>query len=121
MKKITALVLGLIMAAFVFTGCASKNAVTVNVEQNGEVTLSKEYKTDAENLEELLVEKADELGATLVDSDYGKYIAGMNGYVASDDKHEYFELVVNGESAQTGASGVVIADGDVYLFRLTTY
>lgn len=121
MKKIIAVLLVAVIALFALTVCAPKNAVTIKVIRNDEVTLTKEYKTDLETLEALLVEKADELGATLIDSDYGKFVSGMDNYLASDEKHEFFEILVNDEAAQTGIAEIVIADGDVYTFRLSTY
>lgn len=100
---------------------AEQKTVTIQVEQDGKVTLEKQYESDLATLEELMVEQAGELGATLTDSEYGKFVSGMNGYVADSAKNEYFEFLVDGETAQVGIGSTELADGAVYLFRLATY
>ena len=98
-----------------------QKTVTIQVEQDGKVTLEKQVASDLATLEELMVERAEELGATLTDSEYGKFVSGMNGYVADSAKNEYFEFLVDGEPAQVGIGSTELADGAVYLFRLATY
>lgn len=95
--------------------------VTVQVEQDGKVTLEKTYESGLETLEELLLEKAEELGATLTDSEYGKFVEGMNGYVADASKNEYFEFLADGVSSPVGIKETKLADGASYLFRLSTF
>lgn len=129
MKRVIAFSLVLVMLAAALVGCAEKKAtVTVNVEQDGAVVLTKQYEVtlpanDAEALsvESVIVENAEELGAILEDSDYGKYVIGMNGYIADDAKQEYWAILVNGEMAMTGLRDTRVADGDVYTFQLATY
>ncbi|MFZ2539030.1 MAG: DUF4430 domain-containing protein [Oscillospiraceae bacterium] len=121
MKKIISLMLAVMLTASMFVGCSNKLNVTVNVSQDGKVTLEKAYKTDAETLENLLVEKTEELGATLTDSDYGKFVEGMNGYKADVTKNEFFEVLVDDVSSQVGISEIKLEDGKVYTFKLSKF
>lgn len=129
MKRVVSLALAVVLLAALFTGCAGKTGkVTVQVERDGQVTLTKEYEfalpaddSQSVSVESIVEEHAEELGATLVDSDYGKYVTGMDGYVADDAKQEYWSFLVNGEMSQTGLRDTKAADGDVYTFQLATY
>ncbi|MEG1718901.1 MAG: DUF4430 domain-containing protein, partial [Clostridia bacterium] len=77
--------------------------------------------TDKEYLEGLLVEKQKELGFTLTDSTYGKFVAGMNNYMADTNKQEFFEVLVNDVPAMYGISEIPLKDGEKYSFRISTY
>lgn len=149
-KKASVLLMSLVMTVLLLAGCQNGNGstvssqagqssaissdttpssdaavelkkVTVQVEQDGKVTLEKTYESGLKTLEELLVEKAEELGATLTDSEYGKFVEGMNGYVADASKNEYFEFLADGVSSPVGIKETKLADGASYLFRLSTF
>lgn len=122
MKKIAVLIMTAIIATMLFTGCGgAKASVTVQVERGGEITIEKTYKTDVETLEALVVKYKDELGASYEDSDFGKFVTGMDNYTANAENNEFFEILVNDISSQVGMAEIKIADGDIYLFRLSTF
>lgn len=121
MKKIGSISLVFIMIIAIFTGCSSsKTTVTIKMDVNGEVT-TKEIKTDKITLEDLLVEKADELKITLSDSDYGKFITGINSYVADETANEFIEVIVNNESSMVGIKEITITDKDVYTLKVSKF
>lgn len=120
MKKILSISLTFIMLITIFTGCSSKNTVTIKMDVNGDV-VTQEYKTDKTTLEELLVEKTDELKLTLTDSDYGKYIEGINGYTPDYTKNEYVEILVDGVSSPVGIKEITLADGQVYTLQISVF
>jgi len=141
-KKFLSIAIALLMVTMVFIGCDKKTneqtssgsssteasdvqqskqvKVTVTININGE-TKSFAYETDKATLEELLVEKKDELKATFQDSEYGKMILGMNGYVADASKNEYFEILVDGVSSQVGAKEIPLEEGKTYEFKLSKF
>ncbi len=121
MKKIISLLLAVMLMVTMLVGCGNKLDVTVNVLQDGKVTLEKTYKTEEQTLEKLLVEKAEDLGATLTDSDYGKFVEGMNGYKADASKNEFFEVLVDDVSSQVGIAEIKLEDGKVYTFKLSKF
>lgn len=49
------------------------------------------------------------------------FVASINGVVADSKKHEFWELVINGQTAQVGAGSYTIQKGDSILWRLSTY
>lgn len=120
MKKVVSLSLIVMMIATIFVGCESKTKLTINMDIKGDVK-TVEYKTDKQTLEQLLVEKADELKATLEDSEYGKYVVGINGYTPDAAKNEYIEVLVDGKSSQVGVKEIKIEDGKVYTFKVSTF
>lgn len=121
-KKISALLAVLLAFTLLFAGCGQKVNVTVAVKQNDTVTLQKTYSVDKEaTVEDILVKYADELGATLEDSQYGKYITGINGYLADATKNEFVEFQVDGVPADVGISSVTVEEGKVYTFNITTW
>lgn len=144
MKKILSVTIALLMVAMVFIGCndtkkesgsSSQNSsvqsssseqqkkltkVKVTVDINGEVK-SFDYETDKETLEALLLEKTEELKATLKDSEYGKFVEGMNGYVADSKKNEFFEVLVDGVSSKVGIKEIKIEEGKAYQFKLSKF
>lgn len=138
MKRLLAATASLIMVAVILVGCTPKqtdtknnssvasnsstSAITVTIEMdiNGEVT-KKEYATELKTVEELLIEKSSELGMTLTDSEYGKFVSGANNYTADSAKNEFIEFLVNGKSSEVGIAGVTIVDKDIYTFKLSTF
>ena len=120
-KKTSTCLLALMMVICLLTACAAKASVTVQVIQNGTLTLEKTYRTNAATLEELLLAHEKELGAVLTDSDYGKFVEGMNGVVADPDKREFYSVGIDGEEAAVGIHEIALADGACYQFTLTNY
>lgn len=120
MKKVVSLSLVVMMIATIFVGCGNKTKVTIKMDIKGDVK-TVEYKTDKETLEDLLVEKTDELKATLKDSEYGKYVVAINGYTPDATKNEYIEVLVDGKSSQVGVKEIKIEDGKVYTFKVSTF
>ncbi|HEY4694522.1 MAG TPA: DUF4430 domain-containing protein [Candidatus Nanoarchaeia archaeon] len=49
------------------------------------------------------------------------YITAINGREASNDKKEYWKLVINGSDAQVGAGSYVVQDGDTIAWEIATY
>lgn len=121
MKKGFSLTLLCLLLAAALAGCAGQQTVTVSVEKDGEILLETEIKTQFETVEEMIEASAADLRATLVDSDYGKYVEGMAGYVADAASNEYWAFYVNGEMSQTGLRDTLIEDGAAYSFLLETY
>lgn len=58
-------------------------------------------------------------GCEWQDSDYGIYITGFNGMEEDVDNQYWWCVMVNGESATTGADEIPLQDGEVYSFVLT--
>lgn len=133
MKKFTSIAVSFIMVAVILVGCNTKPAeannsstavakatVTIEMDLNGEIT-KKEIATNDKTVEELLVANTTELGLTLTDSEYGKFVAGINDYLADVAKNEFVEFFVNGTSSQVGIAEVEIADKDTYTFKISTF
>ncbi|MBE6072096.1 MAG: DUF4430 domain-containing protein [Clostridium butyricum] len=51
---------------------------------------------------------------------YGRFVTGVHGRKADESKQEWWNLVVNGENSSTGIDDVMINDGDIVEFILTT-
>lgn len=126
-KKITAIVVVLVLSAILFVGyntfispkgVEGAKEVTINIinEKEG-VDETFTYNTDHEFLIQLLEENQEELGITLEEYDFGKMLTGMLGYVA-DSSSEYFHTYVNGEDAATGVGEIPLNDQDTYTFEL---
>lgn len=121
MKKALSMSLVCIMLIAMLTACGTpKNKVTVNIDINGTVTKT-ELKTTEATLEDVFIANQKELGLTLTDSDYGKFISGAGGYIADPAKNEFIEVLVNDVSSQVGIKEIIIADGDVYTLKLSTF
>ena len=89
--------------------------ITVNVDHlNGDDTSYTIY-TDAEYLSGAL-EQEDLIEGT--ESEYGLYVATVDGETADDSKQEWWGYSVNGEFAELGVDSQPVADGDVYDFVL---
>lgn len=49
------------------------------------------------------------------------FVVGINGRSADSKKKEFWELVINGAPAQVGAGSYIIQNGDIILWKLSTY
>lgn len=121
MKKITSALLAMMLIVSVLAGCKSKTEVTIKVEKDGSVQLEEAIKTDAETLEALLTDNAEKLGVTMQDSDYGKFVTGMNGYVADAEKKEFWLVSVDDVPSEVGVAEIKIEKGKVYSFKLSNF
>jgi len=74
-----------------------------------------DYETDKTILGDLL---AEENIIEYENSDYGRYVTGADGMEADSSKEEWWNVLVNGESASTGIDGIEIKEGDVYTLQL---
>lgn len=100
-------------------GIEGEKQVTIHVINEKEnVDKTFEYKTYHEFLQGLLEEKQEELDITFEESEFGKMITGMLGYVTDINK-EYFHISVGNEDAQTGVSEIPLEDNETYTFKLT--
>ena len=88
------------------------HTVTVKVTADG-FTVTLTLRTDAETLADALL--SEELCAG-EDAQYGLMISHVNGIRADYDldRGYYWSILVDGEAAMTGASGIAIQDGAVY-------
>ena len=91
------------------------------------VTLEKEdmdeeftFQTEFEFLSELIEEEAETLEAEYEMTDFGLSITEILGYEI-DESTEYLHLLVNGEDAETGVSGIEMMDGDEYVLDLRSF
>lgn len=57
-------------------------------------------------------------GCEWEESDYGIYITGFDGMEADMDNQYWWCVMVNGESATTGADEIPLQEGDTYNFVL---
>lgn len=98
------------------SGSAGEKTVVVQVVHGDGSTRDFTLKTEEENLGRALVE-----GEVVVDnqSTYGLYILTVDGETANEANQEWWCLTKNGESVNTGADEVVIADGEHYELTLT--
>jgi hypothetical protein len=64
-----------------------------------------------------VLEENSELGAKIENG----FLTTLEGYTASNDKREYFNVQVNGEDAMKGVAELEVKDGDVYTFEVRTY
>jgi hypothetical protein len=49
------------------------------------------------------------------------FVTAINDKTADSNKHEFWELVINGKPAEVGAGSYIIQTGDSILWRLNTY
>lgn len=85
----------------------------INESQSYEKTY--DYETNKTSLGDLLAEEGI---IEYEDSDYGRFITGADGMTADSSKEEWWNVLVNGESASTGIDGIEIHEGDVYTLQL---
>lgn len=74
-----------------------------------------EYKTDLDNLGELLKEKK-LIGYE--DSSYGMYIKEVKGMKEDQSNQYWWAILVNQESALSGANEIILKDQNVYTLEL---
>ncbi|MGX8797290.1 DUF4430 domain-containing protein [Fusibacter sp. JL298sf-3] len=77
--------------------------------------------TDAEYLYDLLEEKKETLGTVFDEQDFGPMLIGMKGYVATQEKKEFYHISINGEPAMVGVKDIPVLDGDVYRFEIQNW
>ena len=87
------------------------------VNEKGDYDKTYQYSTDEKTLGDLLVK---EKLIEYENSDYGRYVTAVDGMKADDSKQEWWNVQVNGESAQTGIDGIELKDGEKYALILTT-
>jgi len=130
-KKVVAIVAILLLAGLIYWGYsafiapkgeAGKKHVTIQVViSKQDIDEAFEYTTEHEFLYDLLKEKAQELGASFNEYDFGVMVSGMMNYTANEAENEYFHITVNGEDATAGVQEIPLKDGDVYKFELRTW
>lgn len=95
---------------------AGQNNVEVNVvNEKEDYDKTYSFETEEKTLGDLLDK---EKLVEYQDSDYGRYITGVDGMKADDSKQLWWSVEVNGESSQTGVDGIEIKDGDKYTLRM---
>lgn len=83
-----------------------------DVDREVEITTTEEYLSGALQQEKLIEGE---------DSAYGLYITTVDGRAADGSKNEFWGIYKDGTMTETGADGVVIADGDHYELVLGTW
>ena len=96
--------------------------VTVEIDATageGELTSAEVELPEGATAYDALVAAADDVNAS--DSDYGMYVAGVNGLAAGDfGDMSGWMFEVNGEMAEVGCSEYQLADGDVVTWTYVT-
>ncbi len=121
-KKPELLVVVLLLLVTVFAGCAEQTSLdekSIVIEVNGIDGYENLYEvtTEVEYLGELL----DEMQiAQLVESDFGRYIVSVDGYVA-DEMREYWSISHNGDYATAGADELILGDGDIIILAIDEF
>ena len=129
-KRVTALILALLMTVTVFAGCTQQGAgggeessdgggkktVTVTVTHKDGSTKDFTYETEEEMLGPVLQKEGLIEGE---DSQYGLFVTTVDGYKADDASQEWWCLTVDGESAMTGIDSTPIEEGKKYGLVLT--
>ncbi len=92
-------------------------SITVTVVHGDESKKEFKYKTDAEYLSEVLLEKKLIEGET---GQYGLFVTTVDGEKADDSKQQWWGYTVNGEMAMVGVDQQPVTDGDAYEFTLNT-
>ena len=97
-------------------------AVTVEIDATageGELTSQDVELDEGSTAYDALVAATDDVNAS--DSDYGMYVAGINGLAAGDfGDMSGWMFEVNGEMAEVGCSEYQLADGDVVTWIYVT-
>ena len=76
------------------------------------------YRTDAENLGQVLVEENLVQGE---DSATGLFVTTVDGETAQDSLRQWWCVTKGGERVDTGADTTPIADGDHFELTMSTY
>ena len=125
MKKRSMPIIGLLLTAALLFGVwivtkpetqEGAKALTVEIVHGNGEAKSVDFRTDAEYLDEALVESG------LVEDNqgpYGLYILTADGETVSEADQEWWCLTKGGESMTTGASDTPIADGEHYELTFT--
>lgn len=95
-------------------------------EQKTTLTLNEESKTETFDLSAFVDKSALEATgsfAKIVASGTGTnaFITSINGKIADSKKKEFWELIINGKSAQVGAGSYIIQKGDSILWKITNF
>lgn len=107
---VVALMLGIWFVTRPETQQGSKT-ITVTVVHKDGTEKNFTYHTDAEYLAEVLL--AENL-VTGTEGEYGLTIESVDGETADWNDGVFWAIYVGGESAATGASGIVVTDGGEY-------
>ncbi|NBG86944.1 DUF4430 domain-containing protein [Isachenkonia alkalipeptolytica] len=78
------------------------------------------FQTNHEFLGELIEEESETLEVEYEMGDFGLDILEILGYELDKDS-EYLHILVNGEDAETGLSGIEVMDGDAYQLELRSF
>lgn len=96
-------------------------------EVNLTITIDKEdidetftFQTEQEYLSEVLEEESENLELEYENTDFGMSISEILGYEV-DGSTEYLHILINGEDAETGVSGIELMDGDEYQLELRNF
>ena len=126
MKKKTKVLLSLVLALVLFGGIGfyfqqkaeeGNKAITLEVvSKRDNYRMVEKYKTDAEYFGEFL--KEENIVDDYEDSQYGMFIHSVKG-MKDDQKQQYWWcILVNDESATTGADSLPLEDGSMYTLEL---
>lgn len=99
---------------------SAEGKISVSVEvinENEDYEKVYDYQTEEKTLGELL-DKEGLIEAK--DSEYGRYIIGVDDMKADDAKEQWWCVLVNGESAQTGVDGIELEDNAKYTLEMKT-
>ncbi len=132
LKKILILLLILIgiSSFFIFLNRKNSNnqrpSSVVRQEQTATLTLNIDGKTESFDISSFVGKSALEATnsfAKVVESGAGEnaFVTEINGRAADSKKREFWELVINGQSAQVGAGSYIVQKGDSILWKITTY
>lgn len=126
-RKQKIIVIAVFIAVLIMAGAAA-NALNQRQTQEGvkhfvvEVTSERDgylSSTDCESGEEFLGGYLRTLeGCEWQESDYGIYIIGFDGLKEDTENQYWWCVMVNGESAVTGADEIPLQEGDIYRFVL---
>lgn len=119
---IASVIVAIAVAIVYFVAIAPKpvqgeKSVTLNISY-AENEFNYQISTDAETVEELLLEQNDALGLELIveQSEWGAFIKSMKGVEQDDVNGYYYTYTLNGDFAN-GISIQTIVDGDVISFE----
>ena len=97
---------------------AGEKTVVVQVIHGDESSKDFTYRTDAENLGQVLVEENLVQGE---DSATGLFVTTVDGETAQDSLRQWWCITKGGKQTETGADTVPIADGDHFELTMSTY
>ena len=108
-------------ASPVSTQEVKKIKASVEIDSGGEEKSPSKYSVEVEEGKTVL--DATNKVADVATSGEGEmaFVTSINDRVADSSKNEFWELVINGESAQVGAGGYKIQDGDKIEWRISQF